>query len=136
MAVLLALMHIADMHLHDGAMERADAVEQGDARVGVGTGVEHDARTVGGEAHLLHLVDELALDVALVIAELHIGEEPLQLREVCLEAAVPVDAGLTHAQHIKIGTVYYLNLSHFCEQIINFDTKLKIKRDIAKENRQ
>ncbi len=90
MAVLLALMHIADMHLYDGAMERADAVEQGDARMGIGAGVEHDARTVGGETHLLHLVDQLALNVALVIAELHIGEELLQLREVCLEAAVPI----------------------------------------------
>ena len=129
-------MHIADMHLHDGTMERADAVEQRDARMGVGTSVEHDPRTVGGEAHLLHLVDQLALNVALVVTELHVGEELLQLREVGLETAGAIDARLTHAQQVKVGTVYYLNLSHFCEQIINFDTKLKIKRDIAKENRQ
>ena len=134
MTVLLALMHIADMHLHDGAMERADAVEQRDARVSVGTGVEHDARTVGGEAHLLHLVDQLALNVALVIAELHIGEELLQLREVCFEAAVPVDAGLTHAQHVKIWSVYDLYLSHFCQRITNYDTKLEINEHIAKQN--
>ena len=59
------------MHLDDGCVERAYAVLQGYACVGVGSGVEHYA--VAGEACLLHHDDELALYVALKIAELHIG---------------------------------------------------------------
>jgi site-specific recombinase XerD len=62
-------------------------------------------------------------------------EQFLQFREVRLETAVAIDAGLTYAQQVKVWSVYYLNLSHFCQQMINFDTKLKIKRDIAKQNR-
>jgi len=131
--VFLTLVHITDMYLDDGTTERTDAVEERDARMGVSTGIEHDA--VVREAHLLHLVDELTLDVALIITDLYIGEQFLQLREICLETAVAIDAGLTYAQQVKVWSVYYLNLFHFCQQMINFDTKLKIKRDIAKQNR-
>ena len=86
--------------------------------------------------HLLHLVDELALDVALVITELHIGEQLPQLREVSLETARAIDAGLAHAQHVKIWSVYDLYLSHFCQQITNYDTKLERNEHIAKQNRR
>lgn len=101
--------------------------------MGVSTGIEHDA--VVREAYLLHFVDKLTLDVTLIITDLYIGEQFLQFREVRLETAVAIDAGLTYAQQVKVWSVYYLNLFHFCQQMINFDTKLKIKRDIAKQNR-
>ena len=69
---LLALVDIRDMYLDDRALQRADAVVQGYAGMGVGTGVEHDAVALA-KARLLHLVDELTLDVALIVININVG---------------------------------------------------------------
>ena len=95
-AELLALVHVADVHLHHGAFDGADAVEQGYGRVGVGSRIEHDA--VGGEANLLHLVDELALDVALIVAQFHFRKSPLEFWQVVLKLTLAVYPRLPHPQ--------------------------------------
>ena len=69
-AEIFTCIHIADMHLNDRTFQRADAILQGYAGVGIGTGIQHDA--VVTESHLLHLVDQFTLDVALVIVKLHL----------------------------------------------------------------
>ena len=103
MAELLALVDIGDVYLYDGRRDGADGIVEGDAGVGVGAGVEDDA--VGRESYLVELVDEVALVVALEVGELHSGVLGTELGEVVVEAASAVDAGLTGAEEVEVGTV-------------------------------
>lgn len=95
-AELLPFVYVGDVYLHDGALQTADTVLQGDAGMGVGSGVQHDA--VIGESHLLQLVDQFALDVALVVFNLHVGEFLFQFRKVALEGVAAIDAGFADTQ--------------------------------------
>ena len=52
---LLALVDVGDVHLDDRALQRADAVVQGNARVGIGAGVQYNA-IILSEAYLLQLL--------------------------------------------------------------------------------
>ena len=83
MAELLALVYVRDVNLYHSGFQRTDTVVQGYAGVGVCTGVEHDA--VVREAYLLHFVDELSLDIALEVGDIHIGILCLQLWQVLFE---------------------------------------------------
>ncbi len=102
-AELLSLMHIADVHFDDRRLYGLYAVRQCYAGVGVGSGVQHDA--VGRESHFLHLVYQLALDVALVIVNLHIGKLRRQLWQKLLERAASVDVRLAFAEQIEVWAV-------------------------------
>ena len=82
-AELLTLMNVRDVHLNDWRLQRTDAVVQGNGGMRIGTGIQHD--TVVSEADLLHLVDEFALNVALVILDLDAGILGLQLGQILLE---------------------------------------------------
>ena len=108
MAELLTLVYIRDVNLYARTLQAADAILQGNAGMGVGTGVEHHA--IVGEAHFLQLVDELALDVALVILNLHIRILSLQLRQVALEGVAAVNAWFADAQEVQIRTINNLYL--------------------------
>ena len=88
MAILFTLVYVGDMHLHRGAAQRTDAVEQCNTRVGISTGVEYDAVVV--EAYLLHLVDELAFYIALEIVNLHVGEQCFQCGQIALKRVLAV----------------------------------------------
>ena len=103
-AKCFALVYVAQVYLDDGAAQGADGVEQGDARVGIGAGVEHDARcalVVG----LLQPVDEHALHVALGVVYRVIGIEAAQPGQAALHALGAVDARLAAAQPVQVGTV-------------------------------
>ena len=76
-AVLLTGIYIADVHLDDGSGDGGNSIVDGHAGVAVAASVEDNA--VGGEANGMEAVDELALDVALIVAYLYI-------RELLLEA--------------------------------------------------
>lgn len=102
-AELLTLVDVRDVNLDDGAAQRADAVMQCYAGVGVGTGIEHDA--VVGEPHLLHLVNELTLYVALVVLNAYVRIFGLELWQVLLKGRCAVDARLTGAQQVQVRTV-------------------------------
>ena len=108
MAELLTLVYIRDVNFYARTLQAADAILQGNAGMGVGTGVEHHA--IVGEAHFLQLVDELALDVALVILNLHIRKLSLQLRQVALEGIAAVNAWFADAQEVQIRTINNLYL--------------------------
>ncbi len=110
-AELLALVNVGDVYLHRRAAQRAEAVLQSHAGVGVGSCVEYHA--VESEAHLLQLVDKLALDVALVVVYLHVGIGRAQRLEVAFKRVAAVDARLAHAEKIKVWSVDYLYL-HVC----------------------
>ena len=81
MSELFALVDIRDVHLDDGALETADAVVQGNTRVGVGSRIEHDAVVTASEARFLHLVDEFAFDIALIVVYLHLRVATAKRRE-------------------------------------------------------
>ena len=130
MAELLALMHIRDMHLDDRTLERADAIVQGHTGVGIGTGIENDA--VERETYLLHLVDELALDIALKVANLHVRILRLQLRQIGLERHLSVDAWLALAKQVEIGAIDDLNF-HNCESFCNFAAKIMKMKENSKK---
>ena len=66
MAEFLALVHICDVHFHDGTAQRTYAIEQRNRRMRVGSCIENDA--VAGKTDFLHLADKLTLYVALIIA--------------------------------------------------------------------
>ena len=106
----LALMHIGDMNFDDGALQRTDAVVERHTGVGIGTRIEYDAVVAIEEAHLLHLIDELTLDVALETGDLHIGELCLQRRQVALKRLIAIDAWLALSQQIEVRTIDNLNL--------------------------
>ena len=42
-AILFALVHIGDMHLHNGTRQRADAISQCNTRMRLGTRIESHA---------------------------------------------------------------------------------------------
>ena len=102
-AELLTLVNIGYVHLDYRRTERAYAVLQGDARVGVGTGVEHYA--AAREASLLHLVDEFAFDVALIITYLDVGICGTKRLQIVVERAAAIYSGFARAEQIKIRAI-------------------------------
>ena len=80
---LVTLMDVGDMNLYRGAFQGADAILKGYAGMGISPGVEYD--TVEGESHLLQLVYKFALDIALVVFNLHVRIELAQFWKVCLK---------------------------------------------------
>jgi hypothetical protein len=106
----LALMNIRDMNLDNGALQGADAVVERHTGVGIGTCIEHDAVTAFEEAYLLHLVDELALDIALEVGYLHIRKLSLQRRQVALKRLIAIDTRFALSQQIEVRTIDNLNL--------------------------
>ena len=70
--VFLAGKDIADVHLDDWRGDGGDGIVDGHAGVAVAARIKHYA--VGGEANGMEAVDELALDVALIVAYLYIRE--------------------------------------------------------------
>ena len=95
MAELLALVDVGYVNLHNGAFQRTDAVLQGYAGVSIGAGIEDDAVVAAEESHLLHLVNQLTLDVALEIANLYVWIILLQLGQVLLKRRGAVDTRFT-----------------------------------------
>lgn len=87
MAELLTFVHVGDVHLDNGAAQASDAVLKCYAGVGVCAGIEHDA--VVREANLLHLVDQLAFDVALIVVDGDVWILGFQLRQIALEELLP-----------------------------------------------
>ena len=104
MAERLTLVYITDVYLDDRTFQGTDTIVQGYGGMGIGSGIEHD--TVVGESHLLHLVDQLSLDIALVILQLYIRIAGTQLGKVVIKRAVPVDTWLTHTEQIQVRTIY------------------------------
>ena len=104
-AELLTLVYVADVNLYDRALERAYAVVQCYAGMGVRPGVEYHA--VIGEAHTLQLINQFSLDVALVVLQFHTGKTLLQLRKVALKTVVAVYARFANAKQIEVRTVHY-----------------------------
>jgi hypothetical protein len=70
MSELLALMDVGDMHLDNGTFQRANTVVKSHRSVGIGTCIEYHA--VKAKAHLLQLIDQFSLNVALVVGYLHV----------------------------------------------------------------
>ena len=91
------------MHLHHWRGDGADAVAEGHTRMRIASSVEDDA--VGGESHLLELVDELALDVRLEIIYLDDRIAQAQSFEIVVERSVPVDVRFALSQEIEVRPV-------------------------------
>ena len=98
MAELLTLVDIGDVDLDDGTAQRADTVLQRHTGMRVGSGIQHDTIVTAEEPRLLHLINQLTLDVALIIVYLDIGEALTQFRQVAVERLRAIDARLTLAQ--------------------------------------
>ena len=79
----LTAVDIADVDLDHGGGDGGDGIGDGDRRVGVAAGVEHDAAVV--KAHLLQPVDDFALDVALEDVDGVLRELLNQLLQVLVE---------------------------------------------------
>ena len=104
MAELLALVDVRDVDLDHGRIDGPDAIGQSNARVGVGTGIQHDAIDV--ESHLLQLVDECAFVVALEIANLgHALELGAQTVHALFHGLPAVDVGFAPPQQIQVWPV-------------------------------
>lgn len=102
-AEFLTTIHVADVNLDDGSADGTDAVEQRNARVGVSTGIENN--TVVGEASLLHFVDELAFDVALVVLYLDIGESLAEPCQIIVHRFITIDGWFTSSQEVKVRAI-------------------------------
>lgn len=101
--VVLAGEDVADVHLDSGCCYGGKGVVQGHAGVAVASGVDDDA--VGREACLLYAVDELAFDVALVIAYLDVGKAVAQLFYIVGDARGAVGFGLADAGEVEVWSV-------------------------------
>ena len=107
MAELLSRMYIRDMHLDDRRLQRADAVVQGDARMRVGPGIQHDAVVDGRtqEPRFLQLVDQLALHVALIVVYLHVAIAFAQTFQIVFEGGLSVDSRFALSQEVQVRPV-------------------------------
>ena len=122
-------MHIRDVNLDNRCLQRADAVLQSYRCVGVGSCIQHD--TIVAEAHLLHLVNQNTLDVALKVLDVYIGEAVAQLRQVGVERRRTIDAWLPLAQQVQVRTIDNQNL-HFQYKCINTAAKVRISEQKSK----
>ena len=113
MSELLALVDIRDVYLDDGALETTDAVVQGDARVSIGPCIEHDAVIAACEPRLLHLVDELALDIALIVVYLHLRVAAAECREAVFHRFRAIDTWFPLPQQVQVWPVDNLYLHFF-----------------------
>ena len=104
---LLTLMHVGDVHLDDRTLQRTDAVVQGHAGVGVGSGIQYNTVVAPKESRLLHLVDQFAFHVTLEIVDLHLWEPLAQFRQVVLERLRAIDARLPLTQQVQVRPVDY-----------------------------
>ena len=113
MSELLAFVHIAYVYFYNGAFQRAYAVLQCYAGVGVSAGVEY--YSVCRESHFLHLVDEASLYITLIIVYLNVRILLAQCVEISLESAASVYSGFACSQQIEVGSVYdlYFHNSNF-----------------------
>ena len=109
--ILLAGIDVADVDLDDGHGDGGYGIVDGDAGVAVAPSIEDDA--VGGETHLMEAVDEFALDVALVVANLHIGELLPKVVYHFFHGGMSIDGGLTFACEVQIGAVDNLYSFHW-----------------------
>ena len=110
-AELLALMHIADVYLYHGRADGAYAVVQRHAGVRVCPGIKHYA--VCRESHLVHLVYQFALDIALIVVNIEFRIFCLELFQIVAERTAAIDARLTLAKQIEVGAVDYLYFHNF-----------------------
>lgn len=128
---LFALVDIGNVHFNDRALQRTDAVVQRHGSVGVCPRIEDDA--VKGETHLLHLVNQLPLDIALVVVYLHVGVLCPKLGQILVEGRRTVNARLTGTQQVQIRTInddYF----HISKKMITFvATKLLNKMETRKK---
>ncbi len=105
LAKFLAGGQVAQVHLNHGRGNGGHSIGQGNAGVGVGPGIEHDAMV--GEAYFVQLIEQGALVVRLEVRELQIGKSRFQLGEKIIKRASTVDARLATAQQVQIGAIYY-----------------------------
>ena len=113
-------MDVGNVHFDDGRFDGANAVAEGDARVRVGTGVQHDT-VESPEASLLQVVDQFALDIALRIVDFHlVGVLLAKLLQKRLKRATAVDFRLATTQKIEVGTVQNQNFLHIFKNFLYF----------------
>ena len=106
------------MHLDSRAFQRADTVLQGNARMGICTGVKHHA--VVGESHLLQLVDKLTLDVTLIVVNLNVGILGTQLGKISLKRTATIDSWFPHPKQIEVGTIDYLYFLYYFKFLFSY----------------
>ena len=106
-AEFLALVHIADVNLHNGGIHALDGIHQCKAVMGVGTGVQHD--TIQIKSHLMYLVYQFPLHIALEVVDADIGECIPQDMQILFKTFLAVYLRLSDAQQVQIGTVDDLN---------------------------
>lgn len=102
-AKLLPCGNVAQMHLHHGRFDGAYAVEQRDARVRIGGGIEHNA--IVAEPYGLQFAHQFALDVALIVVDVGLRVALAQLGETAFHALLSVYGRLARAQKIEVGAV-------------------------------
>ncbi len=134
MAESLARANIADVHFYDRRLQASDAVLQSHAGMCIGTRIQDYA--IEAEAHFLHFIDELALYVALIVAELDVRIPNDELCEIGFKRLLPVYFRFTHSQEVQIRAVYNLYSHNFLvflwANIANKMEKDKSSIDIVK----
>ena len=104
------LVDIRDVYFHDRRVDGADAVVQGYTGVRIGTGVQHDA--VLTEAHLLNLVNQFSLYVALEVVQFDVSKTRLQHWQIVVERLAAVDTRFADAQQIQVWAIQDEYLLH------------------------
>lgn len=102
-AVVLACEDVGQMDLDGWGGDGKQGVAQGYRGVAVATAVDNDA--VSGEAYLLYAVDEFTFNVALVVAQLDVGEPLAETRYPFVHALGAIVLGFAYAGKVQVGAV-------------------------------
>ena len=108
--VIFAGKNVGDMDLDFGGRDSEEGVTQGDRSVAVAAKVDNE--TISREARLLDMINKFPLNVALIVANFHVGELFLETVDDFLHGGCAVDLGFATASEVKVGSVNNFNVFH------------------------
>ena len=101
--VIFAGKNVGDMELDFGGRDCEEGVAQSDRSVAVAAKVDNE--TIGRVARLLDTINKLSLDVALIVADFHIGEIFLETVDDFLHGGCAVDLGFATAHEVQVRAI-------------------------------
>lgn len=108
--VILAGEDVAQVHLNLLCWYCQQGVAQGHASVAVAAQVDY--QSVAGETGLLYAVDKFALDIALEMADFHLGEHCTKAFDTFIHCGGAVHFRLAATRKVQVGSVDNLDMFH------------------------
>ena len=107
MTKFFAFVDIGDVYFERGSSHPGDSVRDSHRSVSITSCIEQNR--IKGEAHLMDLVDQLPLYVALEIVEFNLRKALLQLLEIILKGLAAIDFRFSFPKQIQVRTINNLD---------------------------